>query len=408
MKKQVVMEPTRLRTIAKIALEGLGKMKRWLMSGAAALAVLLAYSSFYFGNASDHAAETYSGIVEQTEYDLSFKIGGRVEALYVDVGDRVKKGQLLGKLENKELRAKVEQAKAALALAEANVAKAMQAVEVTRKNANAGLQQARAALNEAQARYNALVNGVRPEERKQAEAKAEAAKTAYETAKAMLERTQKLFENGAVPETKVEEAELQYEKARAEYEVAVQQLTLLEKGPRPEEIEAGRFQVEQARAAVEKALAGLGQVGLQQADVKLAQAQLAQAKAALAEAEAYLSYSELRAPIDGVVVRRNVEPSEMIGEGMTVLTIADPNDKWVHFYLPEDEWRKVRVGQDVTVRIQGAQVKGKIVAVNPAPQFAVRKATNHLHETDIRSLLVKVKLPANVYAGVTAEWIGAE
>ncbi|GAB6935065.1 efflux RND transporter periplasmic adaptor subunit [Calditerricola yamamurae] len=383
-------------------------MKRWLISGAAALAVLLAYSSFYFGNASDHSAETYSGIVEQTEYDLSFKIGGRVEALYVDVGDRVKKGQLLGKLENKELQAKVEQAKAALALAEANVAKAVQAVDVTRKNANAGLLQARAALNEAQARYNALVSGARLEERKQAEAKVEAAKTAYEKAKEMFERTQKLYEAGAVPETKVDEAEVEYKKAKAEYEVAVQQLALLEKGPRPEEIEAGKFQVEQARAAVEKALAGLGQVGLQQADVKLAQAQLAQAKAALAEAEAYLSYSELRAPIDGVVVKKNVEPSEMIGEGMTVLTIADPNDKWVHFYLPEDKWQKVKVGQEVTVRIQGEQVKGKIVAVNPAPQFAVRKATNHLHETDIRSLLVKVKLPSNVYAGVTAEWIGAK
>lgn len=383
-------------------------MKRWLISGAAALAVLLAYSSFYFGNASDHSAETYSGIVEQTEYDLSFKIGGRVEALYVDVGDRVKKGQLLGKLENKELQAKVEQAKAALALAEANVAKAVQAVDVTRKNANAGLLQARAALNEAQARYNALVNGARLEERKQAEAKVEAAKTAYEKAKEMFERTQKLYEAGAVPETKVDEAEVEYKKAKAEYEVAVQQLALLEKGPRPEEIEAGKFQVEQARAVVEKALAGLGQVGLQQADVKLAQAQLAQAKAALAEAEAYLSYSELRAPIDGVVVKKNVEPSEMIGEGMTVLTIADPNDKWVHFYLPEDKWQKVKVGQEVTVRIQGELVKGKIVAVNPAPQFAVRKATNHLHETDIRSLLVKVKLPSNVYAGVTAEWIGAK
>lgn len=383
-------------------------MKRWLISGAAALAVLLAYSSFYFGNASDHSAETYSGIVEQTEYDLSFKIGGRVEALYVDVGDRVKKGQLLGKLENKELQAKVEQAKAALALAEANVAKAVQAVDVTRKNANAGLLQAQAALNEAQARYNALVSGARLEERKQAEAKVEAAKTAYEKAKEMFERTQKLYEAGAVPETKVDEAEVEYKKAKAEYEVAVQQLALLEKGPRPEEIEAGKFQVEQARAAVEKALAGLGQVGLQQADVKLAQAQLAQAKAALAEAEAYLSYSELRAPIDGVVVKKNVEPSEMIGEGMTVLTIADPNDKWVHFYLPEDKWQKVKVGQEVTVRIQGEQVKGKIVAVNPAPQFAVRKATNHLHETDIRSLLVKVKLPSNVYAGVTAEWIGAK
>jgi len=284
----------------------------------------------------------------------------------------------------------------------------VQAVDVTRKNANAGLLQARAALNEAQARYNALVNGARLEERKQAEAKVEAAKTAYEKAKEMFERTQKLYEAGAVPETKVDEAEVEYKKAKAEYEVAVQQLALLEKGPRPEEIEAGKFQVEQARAAVEKALAGLGQVGLQQADVKLAQAQLAQAKAALAEAEAYLSYSELRAPIDGVVVKKNVEPSEMIGEGMTVLTIADPNDKWVHFYLPEDKWQKVKVGQEVTVRIQGEQVKGKIVAVNPAPQFAVRKATNHLHETDIRSLLVKVKLPSNVYAGVTAEWIGAK
>lgn len=389
--------------------------KRWIISIISLVIIGVTITIFFspLTNANKGNSAKYSGIVQQTEYDLSFKIGGRVESLTVHEGDYVYKGQLLGELEQGEWLAKVEQAQAAVELAQANLDKAMRSVGLTEQDSLAKINQAQAALNMAQAKYEALQNGPRKEEIAQLEMKVQLAKEAYSQAEHNVQRMNQLFEHGAIPQTTLDEVTLQFEQAKTQLTTAQLELEMAVSGARPEELEAAKQQVEQARAALQEALNGSGKVELSQADVRLARAQYKQALASLQEAETYFSYTKLIAPIDGIVSGRYVEASEMVNAGLSALTLVDPQDKWVIFYIPETELTNLAVNQEVLISLHSIEqeVTGKIAYINPAPQFAIKKATNYLSERDIRSFAIKVQLLENVdkiYAGMTAEWMGVK
>lgn len=386
--------------------------KGWLFTiGAVAVIALLAGLLFTPAKAKKTPDSPYSGVIEQQEYDLSFKIGGRVAFLPVEEGQKVKKGQLIGRLEKGEWQAKVDQAQAAVQLASANVAKAVAATATMDQTTQAKVGQAQASLKMAQDKFTELANGARPQEIAQLQAKVQAAYQAYQEAGKMQERMKNLYQSGAVSQTQKEQADVSYEQAKAAYLSAQKELELAQIGARQEELSAAKHQVEQAQALLAEANGGRGQVNISQADVKVAQGQLAQAEASLEEAETYLSYTELYAPVDGIVIHKNVQANEMVSQGFPAVTLADPQDKWVKFYVPEKALNGLKVNQKVTLYVPAinSQVQGVIETINPAPQFAVKKATNYLQETDVRSFEVKVKISEKqdqLYAGMTAEWQG--
>lgn len=387
--------------------------KRWWIGAGSAAALGLALAFAFMPAKANHPADaSFSGLVEQTEYDLSFKIDGRVAELSVQEGQFVRKGDLIGQLEKGEWEAKVHQAQAAVSLAEANLNKAIQGVGLTDRDSRAKVEQAQAALGAARAKFEALRNGARPEEISQLEARLEAAQSAYNTAEDLLNKMNALYNAGAVPQTKKDEAQVQYDKAKAELTSVRKQLEMARQGARQEELNAAKSQVEQAQAVLDEAINGTGKVNLSQSDVKLAESQLNQAKAALEEAETYLSYTRLVAPVDGVVIHRNVEPNEMVSKGFTAVTIADPNDKWVSMYVPETRVSELKVGQTLNLYVPAIkeQATGQVLSINQAPEFAVKKATNHLDDRDIRAFQVKIKLTGQldrIFKGMTVEWQGA-
>lgn len=382
---------------------------RWIVS-ASMLAIIGVASAFTLLPAkAQPASGAHSGLLEQTEYDLSFKIDGRVSDLPIQEGQLVKKGDLLGQLEKGEWEAKVHQAQGAVSLAEANLAKALVGVGLTDRDAQAKVQQARSALNAAQSKFEALQNGARPEEITQLQAKVDVAQTAFNIAEDTFVKTKN---NGAIPQAKKDEAEVQYHKAKAELTAAQEQLQLAKKGARQEEVNAAHSQVEQAKGVLSEALNGTGKVDLSNSDVKLAEAQLAQAKAALEEANTYLSYTKLVAPVDGIVTHRNLEPNEMVSKGFTAVTVADPNDKWVSVYVPETEIGQIKTRDSTTLYVPALKQKisGTILSISETPEFAVKKATNYLDDRDIRSFQVKIKITDQldkVFKGMTVDWQGA-
>ncbi|RKD24490.1 hypothetical protein BEP19_08890 [Ammoniphilus oxalaticus] len=387
-------------------------LKRWLISLGALLSVALIFGFVFKPAASSkEQPSSFSGIVEQEEYQLSFKIGGRVGGLSVEEGQAVKQGDVIGYLEKGEWQNKVDQAQAAVALAEANVNKAVTGVGVVDKATAAKVEQAQAALKTAEAQVTALKNGVRPEQLKQLEAKVTATEKGYRHAEEMLGKMQQLFEAGAIPQTQKDETELALEKAKAEYEVAQKELEMARAGARQEDLDKATYQAEQARGALHEALSGKGQVQLSSDDIQIAKGQLAQAQATLEETLTYLSYTELRAPVDGIVVRKNVKAGEMVSEGFTAITLAQPDAKSVKFFVPENQLKGLQTGQQINLSVPAIEVQtsGIVESVNPAPQFAVQKATNHLNETDVRSFEVRVKITEHteqILAGMTAVWQG--
>lgn len=228
-----------------------------------------------------------SGTVEATDARLGFEIAGRITSVRPREGDTVMAGDALAEIDRDELVSRREEARAQLASAEARLAE--------------------------------LEAGFRSEEIAQARASVAAARDRLADAERDLERTRTLLEGGAVPEEALDKAELGRQVAAAQLDQAEQQLRLLERGHRPEQVAAARGQVEAARATVQSLAARIEK-------------------------------TTLLAPFAGVVTVRHREPGEVVASGIPVLTLLDRDDRWVRIYVREDRIGALRLGQRAEIR----------------------------------------------------------
>jgi HlyD family secretion protein len=253
-----------------------------------------------------------SGTVEATEIDLGFQVPGRLERIMVREGDRVEAGQRLAWLDGRELEARLSAARAQLAAARARLAE--------------------------------LEEGFRPEEVAQARANLAAAGQRLEDARRRLERSRRLFEGGAISREALDSEETALAVLEAQYRTAKEQLDLLERGPRFQTIEAQRAVVRQAEAAV-------------------------------AQAEAALEGAVIAAPISGVVAVQHRRPGEVVGAGVPVLTLLDPDDRWVRIYVPGDRVGRVVLGREAEIRADAYPdrvYRGKVVYIADEAEFTPR------------------------------------
>ena len=253
-----------------------------------------------------------SGTVEATEADLGFQVPGRIASIGPQEGDRVKTGDTLAVLDRAELTARRAQAGAALAAA-------------------------RAMLSE-------LQRGARPEELAQARDADSTATARLADAQRDFDRTQRLYQGGAVPREAFDKASLALDVARGAKAQADQQLQLVVSGPRTERIAAQRAVVNQAQAAVR-------------------------------QADATMDNGIIRAPFDGVVTVRDREPGETVGAGMPVLTVMNLADRWVRIYVREDRIAAVRLGEPATISTDtyaGKTYPGAVSFISSEAEFTPR------------------------------------
>ncbi len=243
------------------------------------------------------------------EVTVTTKVTGRVAAVLVKEGDRVRAGQVLVRLEDSEIAAQVQQAEA-------------------------NLQAARAQLR-------LLEQGARSEERAQTEAALAQAKAGYDTARDSLARMETLYQDGAVSKAQLDAARLQHDVAKAQYDAAVQQQRLVQTGARPEQIEMARAQVRQAEAA-------------------------------LAFARLQADNVVITSPLSGTVTHRYVDPgdlaSPMPGQGQLV-TVAQVDAVYAVFEVSETDLGRLRVGQAASVAADaypGRSFAGTLREVAPA------------------------------------------
>lgn len=275
-------------------------MKRtyWMMAGVATLAL----STWGLTRAQDTTPEPTAnttvgafivapGKVEATseDIDLGFEIPGRIEAVLVEEGDRVTEGQVLARLDDS-----VQQAARASAVAR---------------------------LAMARAERDRVVNGARTEERREADAARAQAQVAFDQARLEADRRRNLFTDGVIAREEFERAERDERLAKARLDETTERARTVQADARTDE-----------RARAEAAVA-------------LAQAQIA-------EVDAQLSKTTLRAPQDGVVVRRYRRTGETISfdrRETLVFTMANPDTLRVRVDVDETEISRVSVGQPVEI-----------------------------------------------------------
>ena len=155
-------------------------------------------------------------IVAAHKIELAAKVIGKVKWIGVDKGDKVKEGQVLVRLEDDEYRAQLDQAKGNLANLQAHLAE--------------------------------LEHGSRPEEIAQAMANLNSSKADLENARVSLDRTRKLVSQAVMSQQNLDDAQARYDSAVAKVNSLQKAYDLVKLGPRQEEIDAMRGQVEQAAA----------------------------------------------------------------------------------------------------------------------------------------------------------------
>ena len=276
------------------------------------------------GDADRDAGLFASGTVEATDADLGFQLPGRVADVAVTEGERVSRGDVLARLEAREL--------------------------------EASLSAVRSRLSAAEARLAELTSGSRPQELATAEAALQATTQRAEEARREAERALTLYEGGAVSQQAMQRARTLLDVALADEEQARQRLGLVREGPRAEAVAAQRSVVAQARSEV-------------------------------ALAEATLANAVVVAPFDGVVTLRHREPGETVGAGAPVVTLLDPDDRWVRIYVREDAIGRVHLGLSAEIRSDTYPERvyeGEVVFVGSEAEFTPR----NVQTTEERTRLV--------------------
>lgn len=286
---------------------------------------------------------------------LKPEIDGRIKSILVKEGDRVKKGQVVIRLSNEEAAARVQQAKAALKLAEARLD------ELKAGTRPEEIAQAQAKLKQARSRLKNAKSGARPEEIAQAQAQIDIAKSDLQLAKSRAKRYKKLRQEGAISqdllegfiqeersaEAKLKEVQRRLKELRKNRQSEIDELTagvdlerqnlrLLRNGPRREEIAQARSQVQAAAA-----------------QVRLAKAQQ--------------EHTEIIAPLTGTVGDIPVKVGELVSQGDELTTINRNTSLELNLSVPFDKADKLRLGLPVKILDAGGKpaASGKVSFISP-------------------------------------------
>lgn len=277
------------------------------------LVVLAAAAGAYVYLTKLPSALVLTGVVTTNDVVIGPQIGGRVDELRVTEGDLVTRGQIVAVISPDELRAES-------AYAEHNV-----------EGMASQLQQSEAALRYEQQQ---LAEQIHQAESMLAsnEAQQAAAAADLESSRLILERTRKLEVEGVAPAQ-------QLDAARTAHDAAVARVDALKR------------QVEAQRATIAMARAGEQQVSVRRNQVATNQHLQEAAAAQQAKAEVRLGYTEVKAPMDGVVDVRAVRLGEVVTAGQALVTLVNPDDLWVRADVEETYIDRVKIGDTMRVRL---------------------------------------------------------
>ncbi len=252
------------------------------------------------------SAEAPATTFPREQANITARITARILKLAAKKGDSVAAGQLLAQLEDRDLIAQREEAKAAIANAEANLQKIRSGTLPTEvERARGQVATARAALNLAQKNYD---------------------------------RRKELFEKGGIPQREVLVSETELAQAKTAHEVAEKSLNLL-----------------QTQSS--------GQ------DIQIAQSSLDQAKARMAQAVAQLEFAAIRSPFAGVITEQMMFPGDLAKPELPVFTVMDLSVAIARAQMPEAQGGGIRKGQSCSFTpadAHDAAFTGRISVINQA------------------------------------------
>ena len=243
--------------------------------------------------------------------NISPKNQGTLTSLYVEQGDRVKKGQIIARMDNADVKARILEDRANLAQARAQLEQAengSRPQEIT---------QARARLKQAEAQLTAAKVGNRPQEIAQAKAQVASVKAKVDLSSERVRRYRELYREGAIQKDTLDQYVSEDNTAKANLQEAEKRLALLESGSRSEEIDRLEANVAEAREALK-----LLEKGSRPEEIAHRRAAVAMAQAQLKTEQVNLNNTIIRAPFSGVITQKYTDPGAFVTPDTSASTSA--------------------------------------------------------------------------------------
>ena len=275
--------------------------------------------------------EVIQGQAEATEYRVSSKVPGRILEFRVKEGQQVKAGDTLAILEAPDIHAKMAQAQAAEAAAQAQQQKALK--------------------------------GARDEQIQAAYEMWQKAKAGLEIAEKSYNRIIRLHEQGVVSSQKADEVTAQYNGAQST-------------------VKAAKAQYDMAKNGAER-------------EDKLAAAALvSRAKGAVAEVESYINETFLIAQADGEISEIFPKRGELVGTGAPIMNIAELSDMWISFNVREDMLNSLTINTEfdaIVPALGNKKIRLRVNYLKDLCTYAAWKATKTTGQFDLKTFEVRAE-----------------
>lgn len=287
---------------------------------------------------------------------ISPRVPGYVLKMLIDDNTVVKQDDLMIQLDPADYQARVEQARAALQVAQARAASLKITVPFTEGTTTSATSAATAQLAADESdlvRATATYEQESTAELRFAEANVAARKAESDKADMDVKRTNSLAEQSEISKQQYDAYVATAQVARNDWLAAQQRLDATKREAEAAQAaqEAARAKVARSHAEVKQSKAQELQSDVRKADYQSALADVEQAKAALDQAQLNLSYTSLRAPIGGMVTKRTVEPGQQFSAGQSMFTLVPLDKIWITANLKETQLARVRPGQRVKIEV---------------------------------------------------------
>jgi membrane fusion protein, multidrug efflux system len=328
------------------------KVRRLLLLGGAVLVAALAGLFFYFHNRETTDDAQVDGHITP----IASKIYGRVAEVLVQDNQQMKAGQVMVKIDPRDYQASLDQAAAALALAESEAQSAGVDVPRTRENVASGTSSADAQLAGAEAdlaRAQATYDQARAEDLAWARANIDKSRANAQLAQADLARYAPLLERGEISKQLYDSAKANADATASALRADQEKLAQAERSVdiSRAQRDAAKARVDQAHATVSSAHADVMQVKMRSADAQAKLAKVQQARAALEAAQLNLSYTDIVAPVAGVATHKQVEAGQIVQAGQGLLVVVPLQDVWVTANFKETQLKNMKPGQRAEVKV---------------------------------------------------------
>ena len=295
-----------------------------------------------------------TGIVTTNDVIVSPQVSAQLSKLLVKEGDKVEANQLLAVLVPDELRAD----RAFAAQSEQGLGNQ---VDVSAAALRYQEQQTADQIKQAQANVATAI------------AQQQEAAANLDIAKLSLGRSEAMLKAGAISTQDLDQARTNFAVASAR-------------------VQATTKQVESARAALALAQSAAEQIAVRRGGLAAAQREKAAARAQTTKADVRLAYSEIRAPIAGIVDVAAARAGEIVSPGQAIVTLINPDDLWVRADVEESYIDHIKLGDSLTVRLpSGEERRGAVFYRGVDAGFATQRDVSRT-KRDIKTFEIRIRL----------------